>query len=93
METQTETPTKEVPVPEHIYKKLEQRAKAEGKTPDEYAEKLLLRAMNVTYDSATCPYCKKTIWIPTIGPVITKEAFQQRVKEDLLESKRAGKRA
>jgi len=53
-----QTQTKKVPIPEHVFKKLESRAKAEGKTPDEYAEKLLLRAMNVTYDPAICRNCK-----------------------------------
>lgn len=83
-----ETQVKKFFIPERIYKSLEQRAKAEGKTPDECAEKLLLRAMSMDFTPASCPYCKKEIAIPRVGPPITHKAWRQLVKEDFYEAKR-----
>ena len=93
METQTETPTRKVPISPEVFKSLELRAKAEGLTPDECAERLLLRAMLPGFTSADCPYCKKTLRIPRVGPPITHEAYQQLIKDELLESKRVNKEA
>jgi len=80
--------TKKVPLSPEVFRKLKRRAKAQGITPDKCAERLLLGAMIDDHVPALCPYCKETILIPTQGPPITKEAFQQLYKEDLLESKR-----
>ena len=68
MKTQIETPTKKVPIPKHIYAKLERRAKAEGKTPDEYAEKLCLRAMITTLQPDLCRNCKSAAKIKVMVP-------------------------
>jgi hypothetical protein len=93
MQTKTETPTKTFFIPAHIYRALERRAKAEGRTPDRCAETLLLGAMINDHVPADCPYCKETIMVPTDGPLITTEAFKQLVKEGLLELKQERKRA
>ena len=46
METQTETPTRKVPISLEVFRALERKAKAENRTPDECAQSLLLRAMH-----------------------------------------------
>jgi transposase-like protein len=99
METDTEIhfkeeiPTKKIPLSPQVFRALKRKAKAENRTPDECAQSLLLRAMNMDYIPADCPYCEKEIWIPKIGPPITHEAFQQFVKDYLLEMKQERKRA
>jgi len=88
-----ETQTRKVPIPPDVFKALERKAKAEGRTPDECALSLLFRAMINDYIPADCPHCEKEIWIPKTGPPITREAYQQLNRDTLLEMKRERKQA
>lgn len=85
METQTKT--KKVPIPANVFRDLERRAKVEGYTTDEYAEKLLLLAIAKSIDHfpALCPYCEKRIWIPEVGQPITTEVFRRLAQESARE--------
>ena len=63
-----QTQTKTVPIEKHVYKQLARKAKLEGITTDEYAEKLCLRAMIATLEPDLCQNCKSAAKIKVMVP-------------------------